>query len=143
MRGVGIREGKAMEITTITVEGQVPVQIMRLKGNLDSVSAGYFTDQIRQAVEAGARNILLDFSEAPFMSSVGISALSTAYSWLHPRQSAGAQQAVSQAVHDGSYRAPHLKLLNPNSRVQEALRLAAMDRYLEFFNDEQQALAAF
>jgi anti-anti-sigma regulatory factor len=132
-----------MDISFSTIQGHPPVTIMRLQGRLDSSSVGYFMDQARQAIDGGAQNILLDFSETPFMSSVGIRALSALYDWLHIVKSAGDQKAVSQAIHDGVYHAPHLKLLNPNPSILKTIHLVALDRYLDIFTDEQLALAAF
>jgi anti-anti-sigma factor len=132
-----------MEITFSTVESNAPVTIMHVKGRLDSSSLGYFMDQARHAIDGGARDILLDFTEVPFMSSVGIRALSAVYEWLHPVKSAEDQRFVSQAVHDGTYHAPHLKLLNPNPSILKTIHLVALDRYLEIFTDEQKALASF
>jgi anti-anti-sigma factor len=132
-----------MEITFSMAEARAPVTIMRLKGKLDSGSVGYFMDQARQAIDGGAQDMLLDFSDVPFMSSVGIRALSALYDWLHPVKCAEDQKSVSQAVHEGTYHAPHLKLLNPNPSISKTINLVALDRYLEIFTDEQQALAAF
>jgi anti-anti-sigma factor len=132
-----------MEITFSLVQANVPVTIAHLKGNLDSTSAGYFNDQIRKAIDDGAGDILLDFSETPFMSSVGIRCLSAAYDWLHPAKTAEEQRLISQAVHNGTYHAPHLKLLNLNATILKTIRLVALDRYFEIFDDQDTALAAF
>jgi STAS domain len=132
-----------MEINFTSVQARVPVTIIGVVGALDSSSAGYFNEQIRQVIDQGADDILLDFSQVPFMGSVGIRSLSAAYDWLHPVHSVEERKAISQAVHDGTYHAPHLKLLNPNQRIQNTIRLVALDRYLEIFHDREQALAAF
>jgi anti-anti-sigma regulatory factor len=132
-----------MEITFSTVESPTPITIMRLSGRLDSSNLGYFMDQSRHAIDGGAQNILLDFSEVPYMSSVGIRALGALYEWLHPVKSGEEQKSISHAVHDGIYHAPHLKLLNPNPSITKTIHLVALDRYLEIYTDEQQALAAF
>jgi hypothetical protein len=132
-----------MEIMTSTVMARVPVTILRLQGNLDSHSAGYFDAQLRHLIDSGVKDILLDFSRVPYMSSVGIRSLSAAYNWLHPVQTGAEQKALSQALHDGSYHAPHLKLLNPSPGVLKILGLVALDRYLPVFTDEQTALADY
>ena len=132
-----------MEINITLVQVRVPVTIIGVVGVLDSSSAGYFNEEIRQAIDQGARDILLDFSEVPFMSSVGIRSLSAVYDWLHPVHSSEEKKAISQAVHDGVYRAPHLKLLNPNQRIQKAISLVALDRYLDIYHNREQALGAY
>jgi anti-anti-sigma factor len=132
-----------MEITLLTVQARMPVTIMRLKGTLDSSSAGTFNDQARQVIEHGAQNILLDFSDVTWMSSVGIRSLSAVYNWLHPVNTGEEQKAINQAVAAGTYAAPHLKLFNPNPAIRRTIELVSLDRYLQIFNDEKEALAAF
>lgn len=132
-----------MEITQTTIKVGAPVTVFRLDGALDSASAGFFTEEARKAIESGATNILLDFSNVPFMSSVGIRSLSAIYDWLHPIKSAEDQRSLAKAIHDGDYQAPHLKLLNPNTKVLAVIELVALDRYLQVFYDEKNALEAF
>jgi hypothetical protein len=132
-----------VDISYITIQARVPINIMRMRGVLDSSSAGYLMDQACQIIDHGAKDILLDFTDVPFMSSVGIRALSAIYDWLHPVKCGADQKAVTQAVHDGSYHAPHLKLLNPNERIIHAIQMVALDRYLQIFTNEAEAIAAF
>lgn len=132
-----------MEITLLTIQRRVPVTVMRIKGELDSLSAGYLNAKAREAIDQGATDILLDLSEMPFMSSVGVRSLSAIYDWLHPVQTGRDRKAVSEAVRAGTYHAPHLKLLNPTPRVLKVIELVALDRYLQIFTDEEQALASF
>lgn len=132
-----------MEIIIVTTQARVPVTIVRPQGKLDSSSAGYFTEVLRNIVEEGAQDVLIDFSGVPYMSSVGIRALTAAYDWLHPVHSAEERKAVGQGIHNGTYKAPHLKLVNLSPRVLNVLVMVGLDMYLEIFKDEKSALAAF
>lgn len=132
-----------MEIQQELIQGKTPVVVLRLQGIFDSHSAGMFNECVRQAVQGGARDILLDFGEVPYMSSVGLRSLSAAYDWLHPQRSGEAHKSISEAVQVGAYHAPHLKLLRVNERVRRVLDLAGLDLYFEIFEDEEMALAAF
>ena len=132
-----------MEITHTTVQGASPITVVRVSGNLDSGTAGYFNDEMKRIVDAGAANVLLDFSGVPYMSSVGIRCLSALFEWLHPFNSVDEKRSISQQIHAGKYRAPHLKLLNPNDRVVEVLHIIGLDSYLDILDDEKTALAAF
>lgn len=132
-----------MEIVILTVQARVPVTILRLKGDLDSLSAGYFNSQANEVIDRGAKDVLLDCSEMPFMSSVGVRSLSAIYDWLHPVKTGQERKAVSEAVRAGRYHAPHLKLLNPTPKVLKVIEMVALDRYLQIFTDEAEALAAF
>ena len=132
-----------MEITYTTVQTPTPVAVVRVKGNLDSGTAGYFNDEVKRLVDGGVKNVLLDFSGVPYMSSVGIRCLSALFEWLHPFSNADEKRSVSQQIHAGNYHAPHLKLLNPNERVVEVLHIIGLDSYLDIFDDEKTALKSF
>ena len=64
-----------MQISFSKQEGRVPVTIMKLMGNLD---ASNYTDVIAKAQDAydeGARDLLIDLSEVPYVSSAGLMSL--------------------------------------------------------------------
>jgi anti-anti-sigma factor len=132
-----------MEITASTVQGKVPVSEIFLKGDLDASSAEAFNDATAKLVEGGAKNILIDMSGVPFMSSAGIRSLHALYISLHPTGSEGEKDAVYKGISAGTYSAPHLKLLNPNKKVTEAIKLSGLDMYLKIYHNEQEAVEAF
>jgi len=131
-----------MEIIVSQAKGRVPVTIMRLKGDLDYLSADNFDAQARKLVENGARDILVDLSGVAFMSSVGIRSLNKLYDLVHADKTEE-KKAVYKGVLSGTYKAPHLKLLNPNQRVFESIKLIGLDMYIDIFKDEPEAIAAF
>ena len=131
-----------MEIIITQAQGRVPVTIMHLKGDFDYLSVDDFDAQARKAVENGASNVLIDLSGVRFMSSVGIRAIHTLYDLVHNAEP-GEKRTVYQGVRDGTYKAPHLKLLNPTKKVLESLKLISLDMYIDIFKDEREALAAF
>ncbi len=132
-----------MEITTSNVISNVPVTVMRLKGDLDASSADVFNDAVAKAVDSGAKDFLIDLSDVPFLSSAGIRSIHALYSKLHPSGSAQEMDAIYKAINAGTYAAPHLKLLKPTRKVEEVVRLSGLDMYLKIYGDEQEALAAF
>jgi anti-anti-sigma regulatory factor len=132
-----------LKITITNIQARVPVTVLRLQGNIDAGSAGYFDQTLMKTVDSGAKDILLDFSDVQFMSSVGIRTLSAGYDWLHPFQSVEEKKAISQAVRQGTYKAPHLKLLNVSERVAMVLEMSGLSAYFESFDNETQALEAF
>ena len=131
-----------MEIIVSQAKGRVPVTIMRLKGDLDYLSADDFDAKARKAVENGAKDILVDLSGVAFMSSVGIRSLHQLYDLVHAGESEE-KKAVYKGILSGTYKAPHLKLLNPNQRVFESIKLIGLDMYIDIFKDEPEAIAAF
>jgi anti-anti-sigma regulatory factor len=132
-----------MEIISTVANGKVPVTILRLQGNFDAASAEDFDAAAHKALQAGAKDILVDMSGVPFMSSAGMRSLHSLYNTLHPPASEDEKKQIFAGISAGTYKAPHLKLLNPNARVTEALKLAGMDMYIPSFTSEQAALAAF
>jgi len=93
-------------------------------------------------VENGAKDILVDLSGVAFMSSVGIRSLSKLYDLVHAGESEE-KKAVYKGILSGTYKAPHLKLLNPNRRVFESIKLIGLDMYIDIIKDEPEAIAAF
>ena len=132
-----------MEITISTVQGKVPVSVIRLTGDLDASSADAFTAVVTKLVDDGAKDILIDMSGAPFMSSAGIRSLHALYILLHPAGSAEEKDAVYKGISAGTYAAPHLKLLNPTKKVSEVIKLSGLDMYLKTYSSEQEAIEAF
>lgn len=131
-----------MEIIISQAQGRVPITIMRLKGDLDYLSADKFDAEARKAVENGAKDILVDLSGVAFMSSVGIRSLHMLYDLVHADGSEE-KKTVYKGVLSGTYKAPHFKLLNPTQRVHDTLTTVGLDMYIDIFKDEQEAIAAF
>jgi len=46
-------------------------------------------------------------------------------------------------LRDGTFKSPHLKLLNPQPAVQQALRMAGFDMFLETHANLEEAVASF
>jgi anti-anti-sigma factor len=57
---------------TLTTERKHDILIMRLEGRIDALSAADFESRLFQALDEGARNILLDFSRCDFINSNGL-----------------------------------------------------------------------
>jgi hypothetical protein len=67
-----------MQITTEQIQANIPVTILRLSGDLDGSN---YRDVIAKAQElhrSGARHLIIDLTNVPFMSSAGIVALHNA-----------------------------------------------------------------
>jgi ABC-type transporter Mla MlaB component len=130
-----------MEILVSQEQGRVPVTVFKVMGNIDSATYQQLEAQARQAFEGGMKNLLLDLSEAPYVSSAGIRALNDMILML--KTSAESDEAMNKGIADGSFKSPHVKLLKPNRNVAEVLRLAGMDMLVEVHEDYQEAIASF
>ncbi|HXF61989.1 MAG TPA: STAS domain-containing protein [Caldilineaceae bacterium] len=127
-----------MEIEVSREQGRVPVSVLRLKGAL--ISEEELQQRAKEEYDAGARYMLLDLSDVPYMASAGLRALHFIYSLLRP---SGDAAEARKGLVEGTYTSRHLKLLKPSKHAQEALQVAGYDMFIESFQDRAQAIASF
>jgi anti-anti-sigma factor len=132
-----------MDITTTTATGRVPVTILRVKGDLDASTYQQFEARAADTIKEGARDLLLDLTYVPYISSAGLRAFNSLYQKLHSDESNMSMKDVEQGIRDGTYKSPHLKLLNPCPRVLEVLDLAGFSMFLDIHHAETDAIRAF
>ena len=132
-----------MDIQVTQRQGRVPITIIKVKGSVDASTYEAFQASGEEVFNAGARYVLLDLSEVSYISSAGFRAISQIFKLLRGQLSPLAAAQMSQGLRDGSYKSPNLKLLGPNTRVMEALRLAGFDTFLEIHKAEEEAVASF
>ena len=132
-----------MDIDVTERQGKVPVTIIQVKGNVDASTYEAFQAVAESEFNRGARYVLLDLSEVAYISSAGFRAVSQIFKLLRSQLTASAQAHMSQGLRDGSYKAPNLKLLGPNPRVLEALKLAGFDTFLEIHDNPETAVGSF
>jgi hypothetical protein len=130
-----------MEIAVSEVQARVPVTIFYLKGAVTSNTE--IEQRAQAAFDAGARNILLDLSEVPYMATSGLRALHFIYTLLRGDAEEESDAVVKSGIAAGTYTSPHLKLLKPNANVTEALKVAGYDMFLELHSDKNKALNSF
>jgi len=132
-----------MQVTVSESSGEIPVTIIQAEGIFDSSSVEEFMEPAQAAMDAGATNILIDLTDISFMSSIGIRIINALYYQLHPRESKEQDKEIAQKVREGKYKAAHIKLLCPSENVRRVLEMAAIDQYIEVFDDRERALIAF
>jgi len=52
-------------------------------------------------------------------------------------------EAVRKGLADGTFKSPHLKLLKPDKNVNQVLRVAGFDMFLEIYANLKKAVASF
>ena len=132
-----------MEIKVLHPAGPVPVTVFQIIGDLDTNTYGQLEARAHEAYAAGAANIVLDLSQARYVSSAGIRAINQIYNLLRTTAPEESDAAVRQGINAGTYKSPHLKLAGLNPRVSEALKTAGVDMFLEFHPDLPDALDSF
>ena len=134
-----------MEIKVSTEQGKVPITVMHVDGNIDSSTHERFKDRADELIKGGARYILVDLSHATFVSSAGLRALHNIFNALRSLQpdSNLTDEQVKKGISDGTYKSPHLKLLNPSKETQTAFKLSGFDMFIETYTDRETAIASF
>jgi ABC-type transporter Mla MlaB component len=132
-----------MVVDRSTLQGRVPITVFRIQGDIDAKTYEQLQSMAEEAVEGGARDILLDLTNVSYISSAGLRAIHYIYNLLRSKASDEGQDEVSRGLLDGSYKSRHLKLLCPGAYVSNALKTAGFDMYLDIYKDEKEATAAY
>ena len=128
-----------MDITSWRETGAVPVTVLQLKGDL--VAEEPLATRARTAFADGARNIVLDLGDVPFISSAGLRAIHTVYMLL--RDADAGEKPTTQGIASGSYKSPHLKLVKPSKNALKALSTAGYDMFLDIHDSIPAAVRSF
>ena len=134
-----------MEIKVSTENGRVPVTVMHIDGNIDSATYEIFKAKTDELIKNGTRHILVDLSHAPFVSSAGLRALHGVFNQLRSLNPDAnlSEEDVKKGISAGTYKSPHLKLLNLSRETRTAFELSGFDMYIETFSDRKTAIASF
>ena len=136
-----------MNMTFTQVQGRVPVTVLRLKGDLDGSTYQSAIAGAKSLYEKGARYMVLDLSNVPYMSSAGIVALQSIAALLRgetpadPEMGWSALHAVERDLDQGPQL--RLKLLNPQPQVDQVLETVGLKSYLDIYTDLDSAVASF
>lgn len=134
-----------MEIKVSTENGRVPVTVIHVDGNIDSSTYEQFQSAARKLVDEGTRYILVDLSHAPFVSSAGLRALHTLFNELRSRNPDAnlSNEQMKRGISAGTYKSPHLKLLNLSPETKTAFETSGFDMFIDTFTDRKAAIASF
>jgi anti-anti-sigma factor len=138
-------EERVMEIKVFSENGRVPVTVMHVDGNIDSSTNGAFQAKADELIANGARFILVDLSHTKFISSAGFRAFNDLFNKLRSfnRDTQLSEEEIKKGITAGTYKSPHLKLLNLSDEARTAFELAGFDLFIETFTDLKTAVASF
>ena len=134
-----------MEIKTATENGRVPITVVQVSGNIDSSSYEAFQSSVNEVIDNGARFILLDLTQAEYISSAGFRAFNNIFNKLravNPDTNLS-DEDMKKGISAGTYKSPHLKLLGLSDNVKTTFELAGFDMFIETFTDKKTAVASF
>lgn len=127
-----------MKINVVHEEGHVPVTVLQVTGPITSNEE--LEAQAQAEYTAGARNILVDLADVPYMASAGLRALHFIFNLLKEGDSGS---TLTKGIAAGTYHSAHLKLLRPKGPTLEAIKVAGYDMFLEIYQDRNKAIESF
>jgi anti-anti-sigma factor len=125
------------------VHGRQPVTILHVTERINLGNAGQLEEAARTAYEQGNRNLLIDLSEVPSITSAGLRAILVIYKLLGSERSNHVSPSASGVTPDQPAKSAYLKLLNVAPEVRKVLRIAGFEDYLEIYNNQDEAIASF
>jgi anti-anti-sigma regulatory factor len=136
-----------MYLTVEHVQNTVPVTILGLHGDLDASNFEDVIAKARELYRAGTRYLLLDLSDVPFMGSSGLVALHSIALLMRGEEPPDPEYGW-QAFHDlerdrDSGIQQHVKLLNPQPRIDQTLEVTGMKDFFAIYTDRRLAIASF
>lgn len=131
----------------LDVSKENDVTIIKVSGALDGQSYQELIKEAQNAYNAGAKNMLLDFSDLNYISSAGLVALhfmallSKGETLPDTEQGWAALKSVDRTRESGVQK--NVKLLNPRPEVLNVLEMVGFSTLFEIFTDKQKAIASF
>lgn len=108
----------------INVESHKRVEEVKVNGRIDSNSAPQFDQALKDIINNGRHNIVLDLSAVHYMSSAGL-------------------RAIISALRECKKKRGDVRLAQPSERVSEVLTLAGLDALFQVFDDNTGAVGSF
>lgn len=119
-----------LHIAVATESAKVPVSVLFLKGQLDASTQPVLEAKAGEAIDGGAKGLLLDMSEVTYMGSAGLRAMLAIANKLN------AGEAVTR-------RFANLRLLKPSADVRKVLKTLGFEYEMQIFDSLDQAVASF
>jgi anti-anti-sigma regulatory factor len=136
-----------MEIIIYQAQGKVSITILTIHGDLDGATYQDLIAKAQEVYNGGARYLLLDMANMPFMSSAGLVALHSIALILrgeappNPEDGWGAFRQIDRDRDSGVQR--FVKLLSPQPPVDRALEKTGLKQFFEIHKDRDAAIASF
>lgn len=131
-----------MEISVSLEQGKTQVAVMKIKGEINAANFMELVDKAQELYKNPARNLILDLSEVPSISSTGqvaIHKIALIFSGIPHKVEADENPDFT---HSGNAR-KHMRLLNPQPAVDEALTKAGLKLFFKVFRDLESAVQSF
>jgi len=128
-----------LNITASQIQGDVPVTILHLHGHLHGSTEAELLDRARQAMEDGAKYLLLDLAEVEVLTSAGLRAIHNIFNLFTPQS----DRSLINQHGDEPYKSPYFKLVCPNPNVYYVLNIAGFLQNILIYNNMEEAVSSF
>ena len=132
-----------MDIKVTTEKGVRPITVIHVEGNIDSATYEEFQTKAEGLITSGARDILIDLTHVHFVSSAGIRAIHALFNKLRALSPDLSDEEMRKGINAGTYKSPHLKLLNPSKEATTTLEMTGLDMYIGIYNNLKKAISSF
>lgn len=112
-------------VQVLQKQGRIPVTVFQLQ---DRVNLGNFHEleqTARDEYDRGMRNLVIDLSKTPSLTSIGVRALVVIHKML------------------AEDRGKHLKLASPIPPIREMLDIAGVTAYIDIYDSVDEAVASY
>ena len=131
-----------MEIIVTIEQGQEPIAVMKIIGEINASNFMEITDKAQGLYNNPVRNLIIDLSEVPSISSAGqvaIHKIALIYSGVPQEVEADENPDFTHSVHARK----HVKLLSPQPEVEKGLAKAGLKLFFKVFKDLESAIKSF
>ena len=128
----------SLSITSSQPEGKPHMTVFHLSGTLDASSEEDLCERASQALEGGAKFLLLDMQNLKHISSAGLRALHNIFKMCTPMEEIEAAREG-----DEPYKSPYFKLAGASPEVFYVLNLAGFLHNIPFYPTMEDALNSF
>ena len=113
-------------VQIIQAQGRIPVTVFQLQDRVNLGNYKELEETARDAVEKGTRDLVIDLSQTPSLTSIGIRALVVIHKLL--------------TSPDGSV---HFKLAGPSEPMREMLTIAGIAQFINIYDSVKEAVDSF
>ena len=136
-----------MQIKITKQEWRVFVTIMHLSGNLDASNYIEVINKAQELYTGGARDILIDLSGVPYVSSAGLMSLHTvvlifAGQSMYSKETGRPSFRAINLERDGAVR-QHVKLFGPQPAVEQVLDVVGLKQFFDVYTDLDTAIKSY
>jgi len=131
----------SLNVKVSEVQGRVPITILQVDGRINLGNTIALEQAAQEAYERGARDFLLDLNNVTSLTSAGLRSIHWIYTLVSqpPRGETPAQGAPAGQ----KTKSPHIKLFTTSPHVLKVLNVAGFDLYIDTYQDQNEAIAAF